>query len=169
MRGRCLVRIRCTGTTSFLELFSLVGITPSSRWTPFLENRCGAVLFAHRNQQYSIDAYSNTSGSVVERIAYDQPTFTNAAGTVQSTSPNSINGFAVPGTVFTSDAKCGLAGAAHSRSPRPFLFLSTSSREYSRLPFASVLRGEGEIWILFHSIYSATRFALPGTVFLLMI
>ncbi len=53
----------------------------------------GAVLFAHRNQQYSIYAYSNSSGSVVERIAYaayGQPTFMNAAGTVQSTSPNSI-------------------------------------------------------------------------------
>ncbi len=53
----------------------------------------GAVLFAHRNQQYSIYAYSNSSGAVVERIAYTaygQPTFMNAAGTVQSTSPNSI-------------------------------------------------------------------------------
>ncbi len=53
----------------------------------------GAVLFAHRNQQYSIYAYSNSSGDVVERIAYTaygQPTFMNAAGTVQSTSPNSI-------------------------------------------------------------------------------
>ncbi len=38
-------------------------------------------------------AYSNSSGAVVERIAhtaYGQPTFMNAAGTVQSTSPNSI-------------------------------------------------------------------------------
>ncbi len=43
--------------------------------------------------QYSIYAYSNSSGAVVERIAhtaYGQPSFMNAAGTVQSTSPNSI-------------------------------------------------------------------------------
>ncbi len=51
------------------------------------------MLFAHRNQQYSIYAYSNSGGAVVERIAYTaygQPTFMNAAGTVQSTSRNSI-------------------------------------------------------------------------------
>ncbi len=43
----------------------------------------------HSNQQYSILAISNTSGAVVERVAYQaygQPTFTNAAGTTLSSS-----------------------------------------------------------------------------------
>ena len=53
----------------------------------------GEVLFAHRNQQYSIYAYSNSSGAVVERIAYTaygQPTFMSASGTLHSTNPNSV-------------------------------------------------------------------------------
>ena len=43
----------------------------------------------HSNQQYSILAISDTSGAVVERVAYQaygQPTFTNAAGTTLSSS-----------------------------------------------------------------------------------
>jgi RHS repeat-associated protein len=43
----------------------------------------------HRNQQYSITALTDGSGSVVERYAYSaygQVTFANASGTVQSTS-----------------------------------------------------------------------------------
>ncbi len=49
----------------------------------------GELLFAHRNQQYSILSLSDSSGAVVERIsytAYGQPTFTNAAGTTLSSS-----------------------------------------------------------------------------------
>ncbi len=43
----------------------------------------------HSNQQYSILALTDTSGAVVERVAYQaygQPTFTNAAGTTLSAS-----------------------------------------------------------------------------------
>ncbi len=49
----------------------------------------GELLFAHRNQQYSILSLSDSSGAVVERVAYQaygQPTFTNSSGTTLSTS-----------------------------------------------------------------------------------
>jgi RHS repeat-associated protein len=44
---------------------------------------------SHRNQQYSITALTDGSGSVIERYAYSacgQVTFANASGTVQATS-----------------------------------------------------------------------------------
>ncbi len=92
--GRRVARTQvANAVVDFHGLFSLAGIAPSSRWASLVTRRGGAVLFAHRNQQYSVYAYSNSSGAVVERIAYTaygQPTFMNAAGTVQSTSPNSI-------------------------------------------------------------------------------
>ncbi len=92
--GRRVARTQgANAVVYFVGLFSLVGIAPSSRWTSLVTRRRGAVLFAHRNQQLSIYSYSNSSGPVVEHFAYTaygQPTFMNAAGTVQSTSPNSV-------------------------------------------------------------------------------
>jgi RHS repeat-associated protein len=49
----------------------------------------GTVLYYHRNQQYSIYALSDSSGSVTERYAYTaygQPTFLNASAAVQTSS-----------------------------------------------------------------------------------
>ncbi len=72
---------------------SRIGSRSGSEPTLRVTHYGGAVLFAHRNQQSSIYANSNSSGAVVERIAYTaygQSTFMNAAGTVQSTSTNSI-------------------------------------------------------------------------------
>ncbi len=42
------------------------------------------------NQQYSLDAYGNSSGAIVEDTAYGQPTFMNSAVTMQSNWPNSV-------------------------------------------------------------------------------
>jgi hypothetical protein len=45
----------------------------------------------HRNQQYSIIALTNASGTITERYAYSaygSPTITNASGTVQTSSAN---------------------------------------------------------------------------------
>ncbi len=49
----------------------------------------GTVLYYHRNQQYSIYAVTDSSGTVSERYAYaayGQPTFLNASATVQANS-----------------------------------------------------------------------------------
>jgi RHS repeat-associated protein len=49
----------------------------------------GTTLYYHRNQQYSIYALSDSSGTVTERYAYTaygQPTFLNASATVQANS-----------------------------------------------------------------------------------
>ena len=49
----------------------------------------GTVLYFHRNQQYSIYALTDSSGTVSERYAYTaygQPTFLNASATVQTSS-----------------------------------------------------------------------------------
>ncbi len=49
----------------------------------------GALVFYHRNQQYSINAVTNGSGTVVERYAYSAygtPTITDASGSTITTS-----------------------------------------------------------------------------------
>ena len=49
----------------------------------------GTVLYYHRNQQYSIYALTDSSGTVSERYAYTpygQPTFLNASASVQTSS-----------------------------------------------------------------------------------
>lgn len=51
----------------------------------------GTVLYASRNQQFSVYSMTNSSGAVVERIGYTtygQPSFMSAGGTVQSSSLN---------------------------------------------------------------------------------
>lgn len=57
-------------------------------------------LYYHRNQQYSITALTDDSGTIVERsayTAYGQVTFHDASGTVQTASASNNNRYTYTG------------------------------------------------------------------------
>ncbi len=56
---------------------------------PVMRAGTGGLRYYHRGQQYSINALTNSSGSIVERYAYDaygDVTITNASGSVRTSS-----------------------------------------------------------------------------------
>jgi RHS repeat-associated protein len=56
---------------------------------PVMRSGSGNLVYLHRNQQYSIIALTNGSGTITERYAYSAygtPTITDASGSVQSSS-----------------------------------------------------------------------------------
>ncbi|WP_197137963.1 RHS repeat protein [Crateriforma conspicua] len=56
---------------------------------PVMRTGAGGTRYFHRNQQYSVTALTNSSGTITERYAYDaygSLTITNASGTLRTTS-----------------------------------------------------------------------------------
>ncbi len=101
----------------------------------------GELLFGHRNQQYSILSLSDSSGAVVERVAYQaygQQTFTNASGTTLSTSAKATR-YSYTGREWDASLQLrhfrarwmsGLSGRFLGRDPVEFESNATSLFEY---------------------------------------
>ena len=120
----------------------------------------------HSNQQYSILALTDSSGEVVERVAYQaygRPTFTNAAGTTLSSSAKAIR-YSYTGREWDASLELhhfrarwmsGVSGRFCSKDPlglaldefnlyclnesNPFSFVDPSGLVCARPPFAACL------------------------------
>ncbi len=88
-------------SSTYRYLYSSYIDEPIMRWT----TSSSTAVYYHRNQQYSVTALTDASGSVLERYAYTAygvPTIVNATGTVLSTSSQS-NRYLYTGREWDSD------------------------------------------------------------------
>jgi RHS repeat-associated protein len=102
---------------------------------PVMRGGSGGLRYYHRNQQYSITALTNGSGTIIERYAYTAygtPTITDASGTVLTSSADN-NRYTYTGREWDSSLSLYYYRAR--------MYDSVAGRFCSRDPIARILHG----------------------------